>query len=357
MPLECRCRDASFGGAVSLRVGILGATGLVGRTMLALLDERAFPVDEPRPIASDRSAGRTLRFRGRELPVVPVSESAFEGLDLVLGAVRNLLAERWLPVARAAGARVVDNSSAFRYRDEIPLVVPEANGDLLDARPGLVANPNCSTIGMVVALAPLARAARLERVWTATYQSVSGAGAGGLADLEAGVRAGLDGDPPPRAGGLPPLAFNVVPQIDRFEPDGGTREEWKVIWETRKILRLPGLPVACTAVRVPVRVGHGAAVHATFDRPVTPDEARALWAAAPGLEVVDDPARGLYPTPLACAGRDPVLVGRARPDPGEARALQFFVCSDNLRKGAALNAVQIAERLFGVTPGSGGRGA
>ena len=335
---------------MSLRLGILGATGLVGRTMLALLEERAFPVDEPRLLASGRSGERALRFRGRDLPIVPVSAPALAELDVVLSAVSNPLAEQWVPVARAAGAVVVDNSSAFRYHDEVPLVVPEVNGGLLAERPGLVANPNCSTIGIVMALAPLARAARLLQVVTSTYQSVSGAGSEALEDLERGVRAGLEGDPPGRAGGLPPFAFNVVPQIDRFEANGYTREEMKVVWELRKILGLAALPVVCTAVRVPVRVGHGAAVHAVFDRPVSPAEARALWASFPGLEVVDDPAQGRFPTPLASAGRDEVLVGRARPDLDDGRGLEFFVCSDNLRKGAALNAVQIAERWFGVEP-------
>lgn len=336
---------------MSLRLGLLGATGLVGRTMLAVLAERGFPVDEPRLLASGRGEERTLPFRGRDLAVVPVSAAALAGLDVVLSAVSNPLAEEWVPVARAAGAAVVDNSSAFRYHDEVPLVVPEVNGHLLAGRPGLVANPNCSTIGMVMALAPLARAARLRAVVTATYQSVSGAGSGALEELERGVRAGLAGDPPPRAGGAPAFAFNVVPQIDRFQPDGWTREEMKVAWETRKILDLPDLPVSCTAVRVPVRVGHGAAVHALFDRAIAPAEARDLWASFPGLEVVDDPEHGRFPTPLACAGRDAVLVGRARADLSDARGLDFFVCSDNLRKGAALNAVQIAESLFGTGPG------
>jgi aspartate-semialdehyde dehydrogenase len=335
---------------MSLRLGLLGATGLVGRTMLAVLAERGFPTDEPRLLASGRGGDRVLRFRGRELPVVPVSGATLADLDVVLSAVSNPLAEEWVPVARAAGAVVVDNSSAFRYRDEIPLVVPEVNGARLAERPGLVANPNCSTIGIVMALAPLARAAGLTAVVTSTYQSVSGAGSEGLEELERGVRAGLDGDPPARAGGLPPFAFNVVPQIDRFQADGWTREEMKVVWETRKILDLPALPVSCTAVRVPVRVGHGAAVHAVFARPVTPEEARRLWSDFPGIEVMDDPARGVFPTPLACAGRDEVLVGRTRVDLSDPRGLDFFVCSDNLRKGAALNAVQIAERIFGISP-------
>jgi aspartate-semialdehyde dehydrogenase len=318
--------------------------------MLALLEERDFPVKELRLLASGRPEERSLRFRGRATAVAPVSAEAFTGLEVVLAAVSNPLAEKWVPVARAAGAVVVDNSSAFRYHDEVPLVVPEVNGSLLTERPALVANPNCSTIGIVMALAPLARAARLLQLVTSTYQSVSGAGSDALEELERGVRAGLEGDPPGREGGLPEFAFNVVPQIDRFEANGYTREEMKVVWETRKILGLPALPVVCTAVRVPVRVGHGAAVHAVFDRPVSPAEARALWASFPGLEVVDDPARGRFPTPLASAGRDEVLVGRARPDLDDARGLEFFVCSDNLRKGAALNAVQIAECVFGVEP-------
>jgi aspartate-semialdehyde dehydrogenase len=335
---------------MSLRLGILGATGLVGRTMLAVLDERGVPVDELRLLASEQSGDRSLRFRGREVAVLPVSAEAFAGLEVVLSAVSNPLAEKWVPVARAAGVVVVDNSSAFRYDAAVPLVVPEVNGDLLEELPGLIANPNCSTIGIVMALAPLARVARLLQVVVSTYQSVSGAGSGALDALERGVRAGLDGDPPVRADGTPPFAFNVIPRIDRFEANGYTREEMKVVWETRKILGLHTLRVVCSAVRVPVRVGHGAAVHAVFERPLPPAEARALWGAFPGLEVVDDPARGLFPTPLASAGRDEVLVGRARPDLDDSCGLEFFVCVDNLRKGAALNAVQNVERRFGIEP-------
>jgi aspartate-semialdehyde dehydrogenase len=333
---------------MNLRLGILGATGLVGRTMLAVLEERGFPADEPRLLASGRSEERTMRYRGREVPVVPVSRATLAELDVVLSAVSNALALEWVPVARAAGAVVVDNSSAFRYEADVPLVIPEVNGALLEERPGLIANPNCSTIGIVMALAPLTRLARLVQLVVSTYQSVSGAGAEALEELERGVRAGLDGDPPGCRDGAPPFAFNAIPRIDRFEANGYTREEMKVVWETRKILGSPALPVVCTAVRVPVRVGHGAAVHARFDRPVTPAEARASWASFPGLAVVDDPSRDLFPTPLAAAGRDEVLVGRARADLDDARALEFFACSDNLRKGAALNAVQIAERRFGV---------
>jgi aspartate-semialdehyde dehydrogenase len=334
---------------VSHSVAILGATGLVGRTALAVLEERRFPIRELKLLATDRGS-RTLPFQGRPHPVEAVSAEVFRGVDLALFTCSNPLSQQWADVARGAGARVVDNSSAFRYHDDVPLVVPEVNGDALTARPTLVANPNCSTIAIVMALAPLARAAGLERVQVATYQSVSGAGREALEDLERGVRAGLEGDPPPRASGAPAFAFNVVPHIDRFEENAYTREEMKITWETRKILSLPELPVSATAVRVPVRVGHAAAVWAMLGRTVTPEEARGLWAAFPGISVVDDPVAGRYPTPLLGAGRDDVLVGRVRTDLSHPRGLVFFVVSDNLRKGAATNAVQIAERLVRESP-------
>jgi aspartate-semialdehyde dehydrogenase len=328
------------------RVAILGATGLVGRTMLRLLEERGFPLEEPVLLASDRPGERTLAFRGRAVRVQPVRTQAFEGVDIALFAVRNPIAQQWAGVVTAAGATVIDNSSAFRYTDGIPLVVPEVNGDLLEPRPPLIANPNCSTIAIVLALAPLAASFGLERVIVSTYQSVSGAGEAALEELERGIRAGLEGPPPLRTDGGAPFAFNVVPHIDRFEDNAYTREEMKIVWETRKILGLPALPVSATAVRVPVRVGHAAAVTVRLGRRVEPEEARARWRATPGLEVMDDPAHARYPTPLAVDGQDAVLVGRARPDLTDPSGLVFFVASDNLRKGAALNAVQIAEQLL-----------
>ncbi len=346
---------------MSSSVIVLGATGLVGRTLLRILEERDVPVRELRPLAGDRGAPRSVPFRGGSVPVRPVEDASFAGADLALFACANAVSQRWAPVARAAGVAVVDNSSAFRYDEAVPLVVPEINGALLDARPSLVANPNCSTIALALALAPLAAAAGLERVVVSTYQAVSGAGGDALEELERGVRLGLDGAPPERADGGPPFAYNVLPHIDRFEENGYSREEMKVVWETRKILGLPGLPLTATAVRVPVRVGHAASVNVSLARALTPDEARALWAAAPGVSVVDDPARALYPTPLAAAGRDEVLVGRARRDLSQPRGLEFFIASDNLRKGAATNAVQIAERLIaaagGARAGAAGSGA
>ena len=338
---------------VSRTVAILGATGQVGRTTLALLEERKFPADHVRLLASPGSAERTLLFRGAQVPVQAVGPGAFDGVDVALFAVKNPIAKHWSGPARAAGAVVIDNSSAYRYDDAVPLIVPEVNGALLDARPTLIANPNCSAAPLVIALAALRPAGTLRKLLVATYQSVSGAGSAALEELERGVRAGLDGAvPPPRADGGPPFAFNCIPQIDRFEENGYTREEMKVVWETRKILGMPALPVTVTAVRVPVRVGHSAAVHAWFDRPVDPDRARELWRAAPGIEVADDPARMVYPTPLAVAGRDPVIVGRVRADLMEPDGLAFFIVSDNLRKGAALNAVQIAERWLAAPAGT-----
>ena len=326
------------------RVAILGATGLVGRTMLQLLEARGFPADEPLLLGSE-GAGRTLPWKGGTLPVAGVTETSFEGVEIAMLAVSNELSKRWAPVAEASGATVIDNSSAFRYDVDVPLVVPEINGALLEKRPRRIANPNCSTAALVMTLAPLVQASRLERLVVSTYQSASGGGSETLDALERGVRAGLEGPPPPRENGLPPIAYNVIPQIDRFEDNGYTREEMKIVWETRKILGLPELAVTATAVRVPVRVGHSIAVNAVFDPPLELDDVRRRWRAFPGVEVVDDPASGRFPTPLASEGKDPVLVGRLRRDVSHPRGLEWFLSNDNLLKGAALNAVQIAEAL------------
>jgi aspartate-semialdehyde dehydrogenase len=337
---------------VSRTVAILGATGLVGRTTLAILEQRAFPLDDVRLLASERSASRTLRFRGRDVPVQAVSEQAFGGVWLALFATAAELSREWAPVARRAGAIVVDYSSAFRMEPDVPLVVPEVNGALLEPRPTLIANGNCVAIPLVVTLAPLARLGRLERVVLASYQSVSGAGQEALDELERGIRGGLDGPPPARGDGRPPFAWNVIPHIDRFDAEGWTGEERKIVQETRRMLDRPDLAVTPTSVRVPVRVGHSAAVVATFDRAVDPAEARAAWRAAAGVQVVDEPAAERYPTPLEASGEDDVLVGRIRRDPTDPRSIVYFLSSDNLRKGAALNAVQIAERLAGITAGT-----
>lgn len=329
-------------------VAVLGATGLVGRTMIALLEERAFPLERLRLLASERSTSVRIPFRGAEHAVEAVSETSWEGVDLALFAGGNEVCQRWAGPAQAAGAVVVDNSSAFRYVPGVPLVVPEVNAHRLASRPTLIANPNCSTIPVALALAGLRPLGRLVRLSVSTYQSVSGAGGDAMADFEAGIRAGLEGPPPPREGGRAPFAYNVIPHIDRFEDNGYTREEMKVVWETRKILEMPELPVTCTAVRVPVRVGHSAHVQAVFDRPISPALAREAWSAFSGIELVDDPAHARYPMPLEAAGRDAVLVGRVREDLTDPAGLVFFLASDNLRKGAALNAIQIAERVVAL---------
>ena len=326
-------------------VAILGATGMVGRTMLAILEARDFPAAEVRLLASERSADRTMRFRGQDIPVQAVSAEAFAGVTVALFATSAELSRQWAPIAQAAGARVVDNSSAFRMEPGVPLVVPEVNGHLLDDAPMLVANGNCVAIPLVMTLKPLCALAHPVRVVVSSYQSVSGAGAEAVAELERGTRAGLDGPPPARPDGRPPFAFNVLAHIDRFDAEGWTGEERKIVAETRRMLDLPELAVTPTSVRVPVRVGHSASVVATFDRPVTVAAAHAAWAAFPGVRVVDDPAQERYPTPLEAAGLDDVLVGRTRRDPSDPNTLVWFLSSDNLRKGAALNAVQVAERL------------
>jgi len=317
---------------------------MVGRTMLAILEQRGFPLGELRLLASERSADRTMRFGGVEVPVQAVSEAAFQGVTLALFATSAELSRQWAPIAQAAGACVVDNSSAFRMEPGVPLVVPEVNGHVLEGRRTLVANGNCVAIPLVMTLQPLRALAAPQRVVVSSYQSVSGAGAEAMAELDRGVRLGLEGAPPARPDGRPPFAYNVIAHIDRFDDEGWTGEERKIVAETRRMLGLPDLAVVPTSVRVPVRVGHSASVVATFDRPVTVADAHAAWGAFPGVRVVDDPAHERYPTPLAAAGLDDVLVGRARRDPSDANTLVWFFSSDNLRKGAALNAVQIAER-------------
>ena len=339
------------------RVVVVGATGAVGTVMMGILAERDFPADEIVPVASERSAGRVLEHRGKRLHVVALAAEVFEGADLALFDVPDELAEQWAPVAAAAGAIVIDNSAAFRMNERVPLVVPEINPGAVNERPiGIIASPNCTTLSMVVPLAALHEAAGVKRLIVASYQAVSGSGKPGVDELwdqteviakqpdqarEGLAREVLDGGET----FVHPIALNVVPQAGSLKEDGYTSEELKLCYETRKIMSLPDLPVTATCVRVPVMVGHGVAVHAEFSRPITPDEARSVLADAPGVELVDDPQRDVFPTPLEAAGRDAAYVGRIRRDLFNDRALAFFCVADNLRKGAALNTVQIAELL------------
>ncbi len=332
---------------MSLKVAILGATGAVGSEMIRVLESRQFPVSELRALSTSRSAGRALAFQGQTLEAREVDEHSFDGIDFALFSAGADASRAWAPVARRAGATVIDNSNAFRYDDDVPLVVPEVNSGALAQARGLVANPNCSTIQLVLVLAPLMKLSPLERVTVATYQSVSGTGADALLELDEQVRADALGLPAVARIYPRPIAFNVLPHVDDFMENGYCREEMKLLWESRKILGLPELRLSATTVRVPVRVAHAEAVGLEFERAVSPEEARTALASAPGVRVVDDPARGIYPTPLEAAGGDDALVGRIRRDLSHERGLALFIACDNLRKGAALNAVQIAEAMAG----------
>ncbi len=328
------------------RVGVLGATGLVGSTILGLLAARDFPVAELRPLASERSAGRELEWNGSVLSCQALSEDSIQGLDLVLSSAGGAVSAEWTPKLVAAGATVIDNTSYWRLHDEVPLVVAEVNPEAIAGHSGIVANPNCSTMQMVVALKPLFDEAGIERLVISTYQAVSGTGKKAIDGLLAESRAVLDGQRPAPAVYPHQIAFNVLPQAGSFAAgDDHTDEERKLINETRKILGDPEIKVSATCVRVPVVTGHSEAVNVETREPLSPERARELLAAAPGVTVVDDPAAARYPLATEAAGRDDVLVGRIRRDPGNERALDLFVVADNLRKGAATNAVQLAELL------------
>jgi len=333
---------------VANKVGIVGATGAVGHELLAVMEQRGYPVDELRLFASPRSAGQRLAWRGKEHTVEALDAKRLGSCDVVFFSAGAGVSKEWAPKAVEGGAVVVDNSSAFRMVEGIPLVVPEVNPQEIPRGPAIIANPNCTTILLVVVLQPLHRAFGLKRVVVASYQAASGAGAQAMAELEAQTRAILAGEPEPAPKKLPqPIAFNLFPHIDVFMPDQGdfTKEELKVVLETRKIMGLPKLPVVSTCVRVPVRRAHSEAVFLELERPIDVRKARAALAEAPGVKVVDDPAKHRYPTPREADGGDDVLVGRLRQDPTVESGLALFLSGDQLRKGAALNAVQIAERL------------
>lgn len=341
-----------------LRVGIVGATGAVGRDLLVVLAAREFPVAELRLLASARSAGTVVEHAGASHPVAEASPASLAGLDVCFFSAGASVSRALAPVAAARGALVVDNSSAFRLDADVPLVVPECNaGDVPASGRGIVANPNCSTIILCLALSPLQRAVGIERVVVSTYQAASGAGARAVDELHAGTRARLAGEPFVSSVLPQSLAFNLFPQVDVFQPDGYTKEEDKMLHETRKILGLPRLLVEATCVRVPVERCHAEAVAVQLCRPLASADARALFAAAPGLELVDEPAARLYPMPATSSGRDAVAVGRVRDSRVFVPGLSFWLVGDQLRKGAALNAVQIAEAAFGVggQPASGRR--
>ena len=329
------------------RVAVVGATGAVGREMLKTLAERQFPADAVAAVASGRSAGAEVSFGEKQILKVQNLETFdFAGWDIGLFSPGAAVSAIHAPRAAAAGCVVIDNTSQFRMEPDIPLVVPEVNPQALAkfARRNIIANPNCSTIQMVVALKPLHDRFRVKRVVVATYQSVSGAGKEGMDELYAHTKAVFVNDPTRPEQFTKEIAFNCIPHIDKFMDDGSTKEEWKMTVETRKILD-PDIQVFATCVRVPVFIGHGEAVTIECEHPITVNEARAALRAAPGVTVVDTREDGGYITPIECAGEDAVFVSRIRKDPTVAHGLSFWCVSDNLRKGAALNAVQIAETL------------
>jgi len=329
------------------RIAVVGATEDVGREMLRMLVQRRFPYISIKALASERSAGQTMTVAGESFAVERLTPETAKNVDLALFSAGAAISKEYAPIFVQAGAVVIDNSSAWRMDPDIALVVPEVNADVLNSKTRLIANPNCSTIQMVVALQPLHAAAKLKKVIVSTYQSTSGGGQAAMEDLRLQTQAAIAGHAIPASKKLPAtIAFNCIPQIDVFLDNGYTKEEMKMTYETRKIMRLPDLPLSATAVRVPVYRSHSEAVWAEFEQPLTPEEARRLLSQAPGVVVVDDPQKKKYPMALDAEGKTETFVGRIRADIATPNGLTLWVVSDNLLKGAASNAVQIAETMI-----------
>jgi aspartate-semialdehyde dehydrogenase len=326
-------------------VAVVGATGAVGTEMIEVLEEREFPVARLVPLASTRSAGGTVTFKGNEVPIEVLTKDSFAGVDIALFSAGAELSREFAPIAVKAGAVVIDNSAAWRMVPDVPLVVPEVNARDIQGHRGIIANPNCSTIQMVVALKPLHDQARIKRIVVTTFQSVSGTGKDAMDELMAECQDLLSFKSASPKVYPYQIAFNCLPQIDEFLPSGYTKEEMKMVHETRKIMGDQSIHVTATTVRVPVYIGHSEAVNIETERKLSANEARAILSTAPGVLLYDDPAHKIYPMPLEVAGKDEVYVGRVREDESIANGLNLWVVADNLRKGAALNAVQIAEHL------------
>jgi aspartate-semialdehyde dehydrogenase len=327
-------------------VAVVGATGAVGEEMRQTLESRNFPVANLKLLASSRSVGKTFSFMGEENAVEELTKDSFDGIDIALFSAGGSISKEFAPAAVEAGAIVVDNSSAFRMVEDVPLVVPEVNPEDIKKHSGIIANPNCTTIIMLVALKPLYDYSRIKRVVVSSYQSASGAGAKGMDELLRQTKAFATGDPIQVEFFAHQLLFNLIPHIDVFEDNGYTKEEMKMVNETRKMLHDADIKVCPTCVRVPVMRAHSEAISVETEEKIAPDKARELFAAAPGLKVIDDPANKQYPMPLIAAGKDDCFVGRIREDISCENGLNFWVVGDQIKKGAALNAVQIAEKLI-----------
>ena len=330
-------------------VAVAGATGAVGVEMVKTLEKRNFPVGSLKLLASARSAGKTVNFKGTPVVIEEMTAESFKGVDIALFSAGADISRQFRSAVVDAGAVMIDNSSAFRMEDDVPLVVPEVNPEDIAKHHGVIANPNCTTIIMLVAVAPLHRAKKLRRLVASTYQATSGAGAKGMQELLDQTRQVLDGEPIAPKAFAHRIAFNLIPHIDVFQPNGYTKEEMKMVNESRKMLHDPSLRISCTSVRVPVLRAHSESLNLEFAEEITPEEARTILAGAPGVKVVDDPAALLYPMPIDATEQYDVLVGRIRQDitRDDRRGLDIFVAGDQVLKGAALNAVQIAEKLCG----------
>ncbi len=327
------------------RVAILGATGAVGAELIALLEERDFPVSSLKLLASPRSAGQTRTFQGEALKVDVVSETAFQDVDLVLASAGGSVSKTWAPKAVKAGAVVIDNSSAYRMDPKVPLIVPEVNPDAVTQHQGIIANPNCTTILMNVVVWPLHQRQPVQRMIASTYQSASGAGARAMEEVKIQAQAVLNGDPPPTEIFPYPLAFNLFPHNSDLNSQGYCTEEMKMVQETRKIFSVPDMRISVTCVRVPVLRAHSEAINLEFTQPFEVAQARSILQQAPGVKLVEDWQANYFPMPIDASGRDEVLVGRIRQDISHANGLELWLSGDQIRKGAALNAVQIAELL------------
>ncbi len=327
-------------------VAIVGATGLVGQEFIKVLEQRSFPMNSVHLFASERSAGRKLFVNHQEVEVKETTAESFKGIDIALFSAGAETSRYFSPIAVQSGAVVIDNSSAFRMESTVPLVVPEVNPEDIKWHKGIIANPNCSTIQMVVALYPLHKVNPIKRIIADTYQAVSGTGAAAVEELTTQAKQVLDGQTAIPHVYSHQIAFNVLPEIDVFLDNGYTKEEWKMVEETRKIMHANDIAISATCVRVPVYTGHGEAVTVEFSEPVSLDVMRRILAQAPGVKVLDDPTISLYPQPWSVAGTDEVFVGRIRQDVSHSCGLTMWIVADNLRKGAALNAVQIAEEMI-----------